>query len=705
MKSIQRLAAFGGAVVASAVVIGTAVAAPAAPSPDPSGRPSASSGIPAAQARTNAADAAANLVATQKAAVRAGSEDEFAQRLVRSVGGMQYVVYDRTYKGLRVIGGDFVVATDATGTVKATSVAQERALGQVDVKTTGLTQQQADAIARKQVGQPGAARAGGLVVVAEGAGRLAYESTVDGVDEHGQRSSRSIYVDAVTGTVLRSVEHVAAGTGNGNWSGSDLPLNTTKSGSTYSLRDPNITDLTCRDYANDTVMSGPDDTWGNGAATNKETGCVDALYAAQAGDKMLSQWIGRDSFDGQGGAWKINVGLDEQNAYYYSSRPAYVYVGHNPSGAWAGALDVIGHEMGHGIDDHSGSGGFSGGGTMEFIGDTFGTATEFFAGNSSDPGDYEIGEEVDILGNGPLRYMYDPSKHKNDPNCYSSGVPDMEVHTAAGPGDHWFYLLAEGSKPTNGQPASTTCNNTTITGIGLQKAIKIMHGALQLKTSTSNYLKYRTWTLQAAKNLFPDSCAEFNTVKAAWDAVSVPAQTGDPTCSGSTPSPTPTPTSTSTPTPTSTPSVCSGQKLVNPGFESGSSGWSGNTSAIGQHSSQGQPARSGTWSAWLLGYGRSTTEAVSQQVKIPSGCHATLTFWLHTDTAETANTAYDKLTVSAGTTAVGSYSNLDKAAGYQQRTIDLSSYAGQTVTLKFSGTEDGSLQTSFVIDDTAVTLS
>src|SRR5205823_14649893 len=93
--------------------------------------------------------------------------------------------------------------------------------------------------------------------------------------------------------------------------------------------------------------------------------------------------------------------------------------------------------------------------------------------------------------------------------------------------------LAEGTNPTNGQPTSTTCNNSTITGLGVQNAVKIFYNAMLLRTSGSSYLKYRTWTLTAAKSLFPGSCTQFNTVKAAWDAVSVPAQAGDPTCSGS----------------------------------------------------------------------------------------------------------------------------------------------------------------------------
>jgi immune inhibitor InhA-like protein len=122
--------------------------------------------------------------------------------------------------------------------------------------------------------------------------------------------------------------------------------------------------------------------------------------------------------------------------------------------------------------------------------------------------------------------------------------------------------------------------------------------------------------------------------------------------------------------------------------------------------SSGEAAHSGSWKAWMDGYGRTHTDTLSQPVTIPAGCRATLTYWLHIDTAETTTTTqFDKLAVTVGTTTVGSFSNLNKATGYTQRTADLSAFAGQTVTLKFTATEDASLQTSFVVDDTAVTLS
>ncbi|MFD9124326.1 putative Ig domain-containing protein [Kitasatospora sp. NPDC059571] len=147
------------------------------------------------------------------------------------------------------------------------------------------------------------------------------------------------------------------------------------------------------------------------------------------------------------------------------------------------------------------------------------------------------------------------------------------------------------------------------------------------------------------------------------------------------------------------------QLLGNPGFETGTAApWTASTGVVDNSSSEA--AHSGSWKAWLNGYGSTHTDTLSQAVSIPAGCKATLTFWLHIDTAETTTTtAYDKLTLQAGTTTLATYSNLNKNTGYVQKTVDLSAYAGQSVTVKFTGTEDSSLQTSFVIDDTALNVS
>ncbi|WP_345458504.1 putative Ig domain-containing protein [Actinoallomurus oryzae] len=147
-----------------------------------------------------------------------------------------------------------------------------------------------------------------------------------------------------------------------------------------------------------------------------------------------------------------------------------------------------------------------------------------------------------------------------------------------------------------------------------------------------------------------------------------------------------------------------GNKVTNGGFESGTSPWT-TTSGVVSVNGSGESAHSGTHFAWFDGYGTTHTDTATQSISIPSGCHASLTFYLHIDTNEYGSTAYDKFTVKIGGTTLATYSNANAASGYTARTFDVSSYAGQTVTLSFSGTEDSSLQTSFVLDDVAVNAS
>ncbi|ROR37242.1 putative Ig domain-containing protein [Kitasatospora cineracea] len=151
------------------------------------------------------------------------------------------------------------------------------------------------------------------------------------------------------------------------------------------------------------------------------------------------------------------------------------------------------------------------------------------------------------------------------------------------------------------------------------------------------------------------------------------------------------------------------QLITNPGFETGStSGWtetnSGGSSTI--NSSSSEPAHSGSYDAWLDGYGAANTDTLAQTVTLPAGCSSyNLSFWLHIDSASSATTVFDTLTVTANGTTVAGYNNTDAAAGYQRRTVNLAAYAGRSVTLKFTGTEDYTKQTSFVLDDVNVNVS
>jgi len=155
----------------------------------------------------------------------------------------------------------------------------------------------------------------------------------------------------------------------------------------------------------------------------------------------------------------------------------------------------------------------------------------------------------------------------------------------------------------------------------------------------------------------------------------------------------------------------SSQLLGNPGFENGSTNTAPWTTSSGVvDNSTGEAAHSGSWKAWMDGYGSAHTDSIVQTVAIPSGkTSATLTFWLHIDTAETTTTtAYDTLKVqirnSSGTVlaTLATYSNLDHNTGYVQKSFSLNSYIGQTIQVYLVGVEDPSLQTSLVVDDFAL---
>ncbi len=151
-----------------------------------------------------------------------------------------------------------------------------------------------------------------------------------------------------------------------------------------------------------------------------------------------------------------------------------------------------------------------------------------------------------------------------------------------------------------------------------------------------------------------------------------------------------------------------GDNLIqNPGFESGAANWTGTSGVITNSSTK--PAHAGTYKAVLQSNGRTSTENVGQSVTIPSTATAAgLSFWIRIDTAETTtSTVYDTVKVQVvdgtTTTTLATYSNLNKSSSYVQKSFNVLAYKGKTVTVRFLGQEDSSLQTSFVVDDVALT--
>jgi Zn-dependent metalloprotease len=472
---------------------------------------------------------AADSAAAAGIALAKGPQDVFQRTSLTAGGaGLFYASYQRTYRGLEVIGGDAVVVTDGQGRLRDTSAALT---AQINVDTQpALSEATASAIAAKQLSIVEKAAKPRLVIFGGDSPTLAYEVSLNGTNTQGGPSVLRVFVNAKSGAVIESWDEVREGTGNSRYVGNPVTITTQHVGTTFSTIDPTRSGVRCARSSNNQVFTGTDDLWGNGSGTDLETACVDALFSVQKEWDMLRTWLGRNGINGTGGGFPALVGLNAVNAFWNGSTATF---GHSQDNQrQATSMDVVGHEFGHGIFQFTpgGSGGSNEkGGLNESTGDIFGALTEAFANNAVDRPDYQVGEGVNLVGNGPIRFMYNPSL-RSHPNCFSAAIPNTEVHAAAGVQNHWFYLLAEGSNPGGGKPASPTCNNSTVTGVGVQKAGQIFYNGLLRKTATWTHGRARIATLQAAKALFPGSCTEFNTTRAAWNAVSVPAQAGEPAC-------------------------------------------------------------------------------------------------------------------------------------------------------------------------------
>ncbi|NIK57063.1 Zn-dependent metalloprotease [Kribbella shirazensis] len=645
------------------------------------------------------------LTAQTATALGLGSGEQLKVRdVVKDPDGTEYVRYDRTFNGLKVVGGDLIVKR------KGESIGQvtyNRGAKSVGVATKPTLSQSAALAKGAQAAQKTAqfkatdTRSKGQLVVFVTPTKpvLAYEVVTTGVKPDQTPSVLHSFIDAKTGAVLDQDDEVKTGTGNSMYSGT-VSIGTSGS---YTMSDPGrggnyTTDLNGATSGAGTTFTDADDTWGNGSTSSRQTAGVDAHYGAQLTWDYYKNVHGRNGIfnDGRGARSRVHYGNAYVNAFWDGTQMTYGDGANNARPLTS--IDVAGHEMSHGVTEATANLNYSGdaGGLNESTSDIFGTAVEFAANNTSDPGDYLIGEKININGNGsPLRYMDKPSKDGRSVDCWSSSTGGMDPHYSSGPLNHWFYLASEGtgSKVIGGVThSSTACNGATITAVGRDVAAKVWYRTLSTKLSSgSTYKDAREGAINSAKELYGADSAQCKGIEAAFNGISVPA--GAATCGGGT-----------------DPEPPTGDNLLkNPGFESGAVDWTGTAGPITNNT--GRPARTGTWKLWLGGNGRTATETVGQSVAIPaSATSAKLSFWIRIDTAETtASTVYDtaKVQVVNGSTTstLATYSNLNKNTTYVQKTLDVTQYKGKTVTVRFVGQEDSSLQTSFVIDDTSLTVS
>ncbi|KUJ40230.1 M4 family metallopeptidase [Streptomyces sp. NPDC093228] len=478
-------------------------------------------------------------------AIGLGAQEKLVVRdVVKDGDGTLHTRYERTYAGLPVLGGDLVVDTAASGqteqVVKAT---------QATVKVASLTpavsastaQKQALSVARaagsQQTGADSAPRK--VIWAAGGKPTLAYETVIGGFQDDGTPNQLHVVTDAATGKELFRYQGVKNGIGNTQYSG-QVTLTTTQSGSTYTLNDGSrgghkTYNLNRGTSGTGTLFSQSSDTWGNGTTSNAATAGADAHYGAATTWDFYKSTFGRSGIrnDGKAAYSRVHYGNSYVNAFWDDSCFCMTYGDGSGNADPLTALDVAGHEMSHGVTSNTAGLNYSGesGGLNEATSDIFGTGVEFYANNSADPGDYLIGEKIDINGDGtPLRYMDKPSKDGASKDSWYSGIGSVDVHYSSGPANHFFYLLSEGSgaKVINGVSYnSPTADGLPVTGIGRDKALQIWYRALTTKfTSTTNYAAARTGTLAAAGELYGTTSAEYKAVQDAWAAVAVGARSG-----------------------------------------------------------------------------------------------------------------------------------------------------------------------------------
>jgi Zn-dependent metalloprotease len=481
--------------------------------------------LKAAQAGASAEAAALGLGDKEKLLVR---------DVVKDTNGTVHTRYERTYAGLPVLGGDLVVHRTKSGSRSVTKAAKGRiSVPSTDTELSAATAKKAALKAATARGSEKTAvkeEPRKVVWAASGDPVLAWETIVTGFQKDGTPSELHVVTDAATGKRLFTEEAVHTGTGTGDYNGT-VPLGTTLNGTTYDLKDGGrgghqTNDLNQGTSGTGTLFKDADDIWGGG----RQSAAVDAHYGAATTWDYYKNVHGRNGIrnDGVGSYSRVHYGNNYVNAFWDDSCFCMTYGDGSNNAQPLTSLDVAGHEMSHGVTSNTAGLRYSGesGGLNEATSDIFGTATEWYANNASDPGDYLIGEMIDINGDGtPLRYMDKPSKDGASADYWYRGLNRLDVHYSSGPANHFFYLLSEGSgaKTINGVSYnSPTYNGSTLSGIGRAKAEKIWYRALTTyMTSRTNYQGARTATLKAAGDLYGSTSPEYQAVAATWTAVNV----------------------------------------------------------------------------------------------------------------------------------------------------------------------------------------
>jgi Zn-dependent metalloprotease len=363
-------------------------------------------------------------------------------------------------------------------------------------------------------------------------------------------------VSARDGTILArwTMLQTVVGVGHSQYNG-DVPVNTTLADGKYRMVDATrgtggtfgAMAITNADHGTSagSVYVNDTNTWGDGKQyvaggsttnANGQTAAVNAMWGLMNTYDTLKNVFNWLSLDGHDTATYIaaHVNTAYDNAYY-SDTCRCMFIGDGSSFSSLGAIDVIGHEMGHGVTAATSNLTYAGesGGLNESSSDINGEAVEAYArggghGDHLPPtgNDWVLGKEISRTGT-PLRWMYRPSKDGNSPDAWSNALKRLDVHYSSGPNNRMFYFLAQGSSADRtGDTYSKYLVRTpaAMTGIGIDKAYRIWFKANTTKfTSSTNYADARAKMIEAAGELYGTGSRETIAVQRAYAAVNVGA--------------------------------------------------------------------------------------------------------------------------------------------------------------------------------------
>jgi hypothetical protein len=252
----------------------------------------------------------------------------------------------------------------------------------------------------------------------------------------------------------------------------------------------------------------------------------------------MNNVLGWKSLDGNNTATYISVHVNTlyDNAFYLPDCKCMA-IGDGsavPYGLYnLGTLDLIGHEMGHGVTDATSMLVYSGesGALNESSSDINGEMVEAYGraggtGTTVPPGnDWVVLKDAAVNGV-PFRYFAKPSKDGlGSPDAWYNGIGSLDVHYSSGPNNRMFYFLSQGSNSTVGNEAYSSYFNRVpkaMTGIGNDRAYRIWFRANTTKfTPTTNYADARAKMIEAAQELYGVGSREEIAVKRAYAGINV----------------------------------------------------------------------------------------------------------------------------------------------------------------------------------------